>query len=142
MNIKDDIISLTVSNGFFLGLINNPINQKFLKSELMIRFGAGFVMVFAIRDNSIPIQPVSVDLTSPILLEPKLISKEMEQFPSPKNQLPADGIFYEAFKSLKPGMENMGIRIHAPAVETVATASSNNPDLDMFDNLISDLDLE
>ena len=48
----------------------------------------------------------------------------------------------EAFKSLKPGMENMGIKIHAPAVETALPTTSNTPELDMFDNLISDLDLE
>ena len=44
-------------------------------------------------------------------------------------------IFYEAYKSLKPGMENKGIEIHTP-VETVAVSQ------DMFDDLISDLDLE
>ncbi|MBC7405958.1 MAG: DNA polymerase III subunit gamma/tau [Candidatus Parcubacteria bacterium] len=142
MNIKDDIISLTVSNGFFLGLINNPINQKFLKSELMIRFGAGFVMVFGIRDNQVPIQTISADSTSPKSIEPELAPKEIKQLTRMENQLPADGIFYEAFKSLKPGMENMGIKIHAPAVETTLPTASNNPDLDMFDNLISDLDLE
>lgn len=130
--IEDKDIYITTSNGFFLNLINNPINNKFLRVELEKSFGGGYVMLVNIRDNNLVeiVPTVAPQEEKKIELDKPVVTKSQST-----NQIDSE-IFYEAYRSLKPGMENKGIKIHSPA-----KASEPNSQ-EMFDDLVSDLDLE
>ncbi len=130
--IEDKDIYITTSNGFFLNLINNPINNKFLRTELEKSFGSGYAMLVNIRDSNLV-------ATVPTKAPQEEKKPELEKPVVTKSQSTNQGeseIFYEAYRSLKPGMENKGIKIHSPV------KPSESDSQEMFDDLISDLDLE
>ena len=150
--INDGVIEITTSNGFFLNLINNPINNKFLQTELSSSVG-NYSLVVSIRDNNQviltgnkPVEKKTEAQSEPQLEERSTHRLEDQKKTEIKSQ-DQSKIFYEAYKTLKPGMENKGIAIHSLVESSVDSSEAPiNKEIinsqEMFDDLISDLDLE